>query len=58
TFWDLNICSACSDKCEKDMDKIAVTYYINSKNGNDLNDGLSEVNAWKSLVNLKQQYSC
>nr|WP_294898246.1 sialate O-acetylesterase [uncultured Pedobacter sp.] len=27
------------------------TYYVDADNGNDANDGLSETNAWKSLVN-------
>jgi hypothetical protein len=53
-FLGLNICSACSDKHNKDIEKDPVEYYIDSKNGNNLNDGFSEANAFKSLVNIEQ----
>ncbi|MDO5977521.1 hypothetical protein [Flavivirga spongiicola] len=49
TFLSLNLCGACSDRIEQGKDKTPVTYYLDSNNGNDESDGLSEDNAWKSL---------
>lgn len=50
----LNIFSTCVDKTEADIDKSPVTYYLDSNNGIDESDGLSEENAWKSLERVMQ----
>jgi len=32
-----------------------IVYYIDATNGNDLNDGLSEVSAWKTIAKVNAQ---
>ena len=41
--------------CSQQSEKVYTNYYVDSEKGNDLSDGLSEKNAWKSLdkVNSK-----
>ncbi|MBK8516125.1 MAG: hypothetical protein IPL55_07500 [Saprospiraceae bacterium] len=51
---NLNIFSACVDKTEEGIEKYPVTYYLDSNNGIDESDGLSEENAWKSLERVMQ----
>ena len=51
---NLNILSACVNKIEEGIDKFPVTYYLDSNNGIDESDGLSEENAWKSLERAMQ----
>jgi len=51
-FWALNIGSACSDKDEVGLEQTSATYYIDSENGNDTNDGLSGISAWQTLTKV------
>jgi hypothetical protein len=49
----LNVCYGCA-KTEKDIKNEATTYYIDSQGGSDLNNGLTEINAWRSLEKVGQ----
>jgi len=47
-FLGLNVCGACSTS-NTNIERKKATYYIDSESGDDLNEGLSETAAWKSL---------
>lgn len=50
----LSVSCGCNGRTTDDIDKTKhATYYIDSKNGNDLNDGRSENLAWRSLSKIE-----
>ncbi len=50
----LSVSCGCNDHTTDDIDeRKPSTYYIDSKNGNDLNDGRSEKLAWRSLSKIE-----
>lgn len=48
-FADQGTLSISSFRLQKEADRINTTYYLDSINGNDSNDGLSPESAWKTL---------
>ncbi len=53
-LFGLNVCCACANQDESDIEKKPVSYYIDSETGDDLNNGLSEKSAWRSLEKARQ----
>jgi len=51
TIFTLNIRLSCNNVRDENIAPIAnyVTYYVDSTNGNDANDGRSKNSSWKSL---------
>jgi hypothetical protein len=49
-----SFCTACNTNSLKEDagNRLSSVFYIDSENGNDLNDGLSETTAWKSYSNI------
>jgi len=54
TVLSFNLCFACHGMSELDEHKTPVTYHLDSSLGNDVNDGMSEDYAWKSLEKVMQ----
>ena len=50
----LNVCYGCTHQNISEIGKKRVTYYIDSETGDDLNDGLTEKSAWRSLEKAGQ----
>ena len=48
----LNGILGCADKDDPDMRKTLNAFYIDSEDGDDTNDGISETTAWKSLTRV------
>lgn len=53
-LYSLSVQSTCLKQNEMEISKPPVTYFIDSKNGKDFNNGTSEDSAWKSFRNLEE----
>ena len=52
-FISASFCCSCSEHSNVGSERKPVTYYIDSRNGNDTNDGHSESLAWRSLSKIE-----
>ena len=51
-FYPMVLLSSCDKSLEEDLLQAPKTYYINSENGSDNNDGQSKNSAWKSISKI------